>query len=53
VRSWPPGRLAVQLVLIVFLFLACFGALGTDGIAGLAVVLGVVLILYAIVRALR
>ena len=52
-RSWPPGRLAVQIALLVLLFVACFGTLGSNGAAGLLVVVGVVVIVLAIVRALR
>lgn len=37
-RSWPPGRLVLQLALLAVLALTCFGTLGVRGVLGLALV---------------
>lgn len=50
---WTLGRLALSVLLMTVLYVACIGGLGLDGITGAVAVLGVVLVGAAIVKALR
>jgi len=50
---WTPGRLLVQLFLLLVLVVMCFGLLGRDGVVGLIAVVGLLVVGYGIIRALR